>query len=68
MDIGEKTPEGRVALSVSELCKLLSKLMGKVGETLKQILYWSNWWRRYQYKAQQYHSQTICMFFVLILF
>ncbi|MDE9552686.1 hypothetical protein KKI93_20375 [Xenorhabdus bovienii] len=51
----KKTPEGLIALSVSELRKLLSKLMEKTRETVEQILYWSNWRRRHQYRAQQYH-------------
>ncbi|WP_387492849.1 hypothetical protein [Photorhabdus sp. RM96S] len=51
----KKTPEGLIALSVSELRKLLSKLMVKAGETVEQILYWSNWRRRHQYRAQQFH-------------
>ncbi|WP_340609079.1 hypothetical protein [Xenorhabdus bharatensis] len=40
---------------MSELRKLLSKLMFKAGETVEQILYWSNWRRRHQYRAQQFH-------------
>lgn len=46
---------GRIALSIAELRKLLSKLMRKAGETVEQILYWSDWQRRHQYRAQQCH-------------
>ncbi|MDE9496872.1 hypothetical protein KKJ22_03275 [Xenorhabdus bovienii] len=46
---------GLVALSVSELRKLLPKLMEKTGEVLEQILSWSSWRRRHQYRAQQCH-------------
>ncbi|CDH18609.1 hypothetical protein XBKQ1_1380002 [Xenorhabdus bovienii str. kraussei Quebec] len=51
----KKTPAGLIALSVAELRKLLTKLMGKMGETIKQILHWSSWRRRHQYYAQQGH-------------
>ncbi|OTA14394.1 transposase [Xenorhabdus vietnamensis] len=51
----KKTPAGRVPLSVAELRKLLSKLMEKAGGTLEQILHWSDWRRRHQYRAQQCH-------------
>ncbi|MDE9459721.1 hypothetical protein [Xenorhabdus bovienii] len=46
---------GLIALSVAELRKLLSKLMEKPGDTVEQILHWSDWRRRHQYDAQQYH-------------
>ncbi len=36
----KKTPEGLIALSVSELRTLLSKLMKKTRETVEQILSW----------------------------
>nr|MCC8368392.1 hypothetical protein [Xenorhabdus sp. PB61.4] len=51
----KKTPAGRVALSVAELRKLLSKLMEKAEKTVEQILSWSDWRRRHQYYAQQCH-------------
>ncbi|WP_338885634.1 hypothetical protein [Xenorhabdus sp. TH1] len=51
----KKTPEELIALSVSELRNLLSKLMKKARETVEQILSWSDWWRRHQYRAQQCH-------------
>ncbi|MDC9615616.1 hypothetical protein PSI19_17420 [Xenorhabdus khoisanae] len=51
----KKTQAGLIALSVSELRNLLSKLMEKTRETVEQILDWSNWRRRHQYRAQQYH-------------
>ncbi|MDC9591984.1 hypothetical protein PSI23_22640, partial [Xenorhabdus sp. XENO-10] len=51
----KKTPVGRVPLSVAELRKLLSKLMEKAGKTIEQILHWSDWRRRHQYRAQQCH-------------
>ncbi|MCP9270181.1 hypothetical protein M5U04_19390 [Xenorhabdus sp. XENO-1] len=49
------TLAGRVPLSVAELRKLLSKLMEKAGKTIEQILHWSDWRRRHQYRAQQCH-------------
>ncbi|MDC9581130.1 hypothetical protein PSI15_06025 [Xenorhabdus sp. PR6a] len=51
----KKTPKGVIALSVAELCRLLSKLMEKAGETVEQVLHWSSWRRRHQYYAQQCH-------------
>ncbi|CBJ79972.1 hypothetical protein XBJ2_410004 [Xenorhabdus bovienii str. Jollieti] len=51
----KKTAKGLIALSVSELRKLLSELMEKTGETVEQILHWSYWRRRHQYYAQQCH-------------
>ncbi|WP_206602265.1 hypothetical protein, partial [Xenorhabdus sp. KJ12.1] len=50
----KKTPQGLIALSISELRNLLSKLMKKAGETREQILFWSDW-RRHQYRSQQCH-------------
>ncbi|PHM60830.1 transposase [Xenorhabdus stockiae] len=51
----KKPPAGLIALSVSELRNLLSKLMKKTRETVEQILSWSDWRRRHQYRAQQCH-------------
>ncbi|MDE9519126.1 hypothetical protein KKJ17_15675 [Xenorhabdus bovienii] len=41
----------RGLLSVAEL----RKLMEKAGKTIEQILHWSDWRRRHQYRAQQCH-------------
>ncbi|MBD1229055.1 hypothetical protein [Xenorhabdus griffiniae] len=51
----KKTPEELISLSVTKLRKLLPKLMVKTKETVEQILYWSSWRRRHQYRVQQYH-------------
>ncbi|WP_338885874.1 hypothetical protein [Xenorhabdus sp. TH1] len=45
----------QIALSVSELRNLLSKMMKKTRETVEQILSWADWRRRHQYCAQQCH-------------
>ncbi|WP_218153299.1 hypothetical protein [Xenorhabdus koppenhoeferi] len=54
----KKTPTGLIALSVVELRKLLSRLIEKTGNTVEQILHWSDWRRRHQYSAQQCHYQS----------
>ncbi|WP_161783438.1 hypothetical protein [Xenorhabdus nematophila] len=43
---------------MAELRKLLSKLMEKTGNTVEQILHWSDWRRRHQYYAQQCHYRS----------
>ncbi|CDG22737.1 putative transposase (fragment) [Xenorhabdus poinarii G6] len=43
---------------MAELRNLLSKLMEKTGDTVEQILHWSDWRRRRQYSAQQCYYRS----------
>jgi len=49
------TPTGLITLTVNEFRRLFDALLLTTGHTVANLLAWSRWRRRHQYRARQSH-------------